>query len=57
MPAESLQTFINAHAKGELVQPEDSGHVAAALALKAPKSLSGQFVSWNEDALKEYRRV
>ena len=57
MPADAHQTFLNVHTGGQLVAPEDAGHVTAALALKAPKSLSGQFISWNDDSLKEFRRA
>lgn len=48
--------FINAHSSGQLVKPEDCGHVIAALALGAPKSLSGQFVSWDSEEVKDFRR-
>ncbi|EJD01105.1 short-chain dehydrogenase [Fomitiporia mediterranea MF3/22] len=53
---EDAQKFIRAHAEGQLVKPEDVGHVIAALSLRAPKSLSGQFVNWNSDECKEFRR-
>ncbi|KAI0771590.1 short-chain dehydrogenase [Trametes elegans] len=56
MDSELLKKFTDAHEKGELVKPEDAGHVIAALALKAPKTLSGQFVNWNGDECKEFRR-
>ncbi|KAI0796704.1 short-chain dehydrogenase [Abortiporus biennis] len=48
--------FVSAHSEGRLVKPEDSGHVIAALAVRASKSLSGQFVSWDSDDCKEYRK-
>ena len=57
MDAEVLKRFTSAYEKGELVKPEDTGHVIAALSLKAPPSLSGQFVSWNGDECKEFRRA
>ena len=57
MDAEVLKKFTSAYEKGELVKPEDAGHVIAALSLKAPPSLSGQFVSWNGDECKEFRRA
>ncbi|KAJ8481769.1 hypothetical protein ONZ51_g5792 [Trametes cubensis] len=57
MDAEVLKRFTSAYEKGELVKPEDAGHVIAALSLKAPPSLSGQFVSWNGDECKEFRRA
>ena len=50
------QIFVKAHAEGSLVKPEDSGHVIAALALRAPKELSGGFVSWDSEECKPFRR-
>ncbi|KIJ56874.1 hypothetical protein M422DRAFT_150205 [Sphaerobolus stellatus SS14] len=47
--------FVDAFNKGELVKPEDAGHVAAALSLNATQSLSGKFFSWNEPDLAAYR--
>lgn len=49
--------FIKAHADGKLVRPEDAGHVIAALSVRAPKSLSGQFVSWDSAEYKDFRRA
>jgi len=45
-----------AHADGTLVRPEDSGYVIAALAVRAPKDLSGKFVSWDGEECKAFRR-
>ncbi len=56
MPASAHQKFVDVYEQGKLVAPEDSGHVAAALALKAPHSLTGQYVSWDSDDCKEFRR-
>ncbi|KAH9853508.1 short-chain dehydrogenase [Lenzites betulinus] len=56
MDASVLKKFTEAYEKGELVKPEDAGHVIAALSLQAPKTLSGQFVTWNGDECKEFRR-
>ena len=49
--------FLNLHSTGKLLRPEEPGHVIAALALKAPLSLSGQFVSWNDDECEEFRMM
>ena len=57
MPAATLKKFTDAYEQGKLVAPEDAGHVAAALSLKAPKTLSGQFVSWDSDECKSFRRA
>ncbi|KAI0832381.1 short-chain dehydrogenase [Trametes gibbosa] len=56
MDADVLKRFTDAHERGELVQPEDVGHVIAALSVGAPQSLSGQFVNWSGDECKEFRR-
>jgi len=50
------QAFVRAYAEGKLVKPEDCGHVIAALSLRASKHLSGQFVSWDSDDCKAYRK-
>jgi len=55
MPSD-MKVFIDAHANGKLVKPEDCGYVAASLSLKADKTLSGNFVSWDSDECKPYRR-
>ncbi|KAJ7179064.1 hypothetical protein C8R46DRAFT_1072354 [Mycena filopes] len=47
--------FVNTHADGKLLRPEEPGHVIAALALQAAKSLSGQFVSWDSQECADYR--
>ncbi|KAM0787933.1 hypothetical protein ACM66B_006138 [Microbotryomycetes sp. NB124-2] len=46
--------FTGLHAEGKLVPPEKPGAVLAALAVKASKDLSGQFVSWDSDEMQEY---
>ncbi|KAF5363292.1 hypothetical protein D9756_000447 [Leucocoprinus leucothites] len=51
------EKFVRVHADGKLVKPEDCGHVIAALALEAPKELSGTFVSWDSEECKPFRRV
>lgn len=56
MPPKEMQRFVQAHTEGKLVKPEDAGHVIAALSLQAPKSLSGQFVSWDGEECKDFRR-
>ena len=56
MPAATLKRFTDAFEQNKLAAPEDAGHVAAALALKAPRSLSGQFVSWDAEECKPFRR-
>jgi len=55
LPDHELDIFMNAYKEGRLVDPEDAGHVIAALALRADPILSGQFIAWNSDACKAYR--
>lgn len=55
MTEKDHKKFTQAHADGKLVKPEDCGHVIAALAVKAPKGLSGQFVSWDSAECKDFR--
>ena len=55
MPEEQRQMFLQAHAEGKLVKPEDAGHVIAALALHATKELSGQFVNWDSEECSPYK--
>ncbi len=54
MRDEDLHKFIREHKEGNLVDPEDCGHVIAALALKAPQELTGKFVSWDSEECREY---
>ncbi|TFK43463.1 short-chain dehydrogenase [Crucibulum laeve] len=56
MAEEAHKMFVRTHAEGKLVKPEDCGHVIAALAIKAPKSLNGQFVSWDSEECKDFRK-
>lgn len=55
MSKEDHAKFVKVHADGALLSPEAPGYVIAALALKAPSSLTGQFVSWDDDNCKEFR--
>jgi len=50
------QLFIQQKKDGLLLKPEDPGHVIAALALNGPRSLSGEFVSWDDERCREFRR-
>ncbi|RJE22153.1 short-chain dehydrogenase [Aspergillus sclerotialis] len=47
--------FTTVHKEGKLLKPEQPGHVMAKLVLDAPKSLSGQFLSWNDKKLDEFQ--
>jgi len=56
MSEEDHKKFLQVYNDGKLVKPEDCGHVMAALSLQAPESLSGQFVSWDSEECKPYRK-
>ena len=50
------EMFVREHTEGKLLPPELPGHVIASLALRAPSSLSGQFLSWDGEECKEFRK-
>lgn len=56
MDAPDLRIFLDAHRDGTLVQPSDVGYVIANLSLRAPLSLSGSFVRYNDEHCKEFAR-
>ncbi|EAW12232.1 SDR family oxidoreductase [Aspergillus clavatus NRRL 1] len=47
--------FTTVHKEGKLLKPEQPGHVMAKLVLDAPASLSGKFISWNDQALEAFQ--
>lgn len=55
MSAKDYQKFLNYHTSGELLSPDLPGRVIAALSLQAPASLSGRFVSWNDESCTPFR--
>ncbi|KAG0274418.1 hypothetical protein BGZ95_009807 [Linnemannia exigua] len=48
--------FVELHASKQLLHPDQPGHVIASLAVKAPLSLSGKFIPWNDDELLSHRK-
>ena len=56
MAADVHKSFIREKEEGLLTKPEDPGHVIAALALNGPQSLSGEFISWDDERCREFRR-
>jgi len=52
---ESNERFQELHRTGKLLRPEQPGYVIAKLALRADKSLSGQFLNWNSEDLTDYQ--
>lgn len=55
MDPDQHQEFVDAFSNGELVKPDESGHVIAALSLNATSEYSGKFLSWNDSQLSSYR--
>jgi NAD(P)-dependent dehydrogenase (short-subunit alcohol dehydrogenase family) len=51
---EDHSKFIDLHKHGQLVKPQDPGHVLAALANNPPKELSGKMYSWNDEEMKPF---
>lgn len=51
----SSQRFVDIHAQKKLVPPAYSGYVLAALAVKADKGLSGQFVNYSDESMSAYQ--
>ena len=47
--------FRGFHKEGDLLKPEQPGHVIAKLAVGADKSLSGKFLNWNDAALGAFQ--
>ena len=48
--------FVSLHTDAKLLAPELPAHVIAALAIGAPKELSGTYVSWDAEELKGFRK-
>ncbi|KAF1814774.1 short-chain dehydrogenase/reductase [Eremomyces bilateralis CBS 781.70] len=55
MDKKDADKFAALKMEGGLLPPEKPGHVIAKLALGAPKTLSGGFMSWNDTALAEFQ--
>ncbi|EUC66274.1 short-chain dehydrogenase/reductase, putative [Rhizoctonia solani AG-3 Rhs1AP] len=56
MKPEEHSKFTALHAESQLVKPEDTGHVIAGLSVGAKSELSGTFIDWQSDEVKEFRR-
>ncbi|KAH7343248.1 hypothetical protein B0J17DRAFT_641587 [Rhizoctonia solani] len=56
MKPDEHEKFIALHADSQLVKPEDTGHVIAGLSVGAKPELSGSFIDWQSDEVKEFRR-
>lgn len=47
------QHFVSLHDQGQLISPETSARALIALALHAPNEWSGEFLSWDDEKVKE----
>jgi hypothetical protein len=56
MDVSDHKMFLDAHQDGTLVKPSDVGYVIANLSLRAPITLSGSFVRYNDEHCKEFAR-
>jgi hypothetical protein len=56
MDASDFEMFIRAHEDGKLLKSETSGHVLAALTLRAAPSLHGSFINLDSEECAEYRK-
>lgn len=52
----SHDRFVKLKNDGNLLHPDVPGHVIAKLGLEAPKDLSGQFISWDDARLAQFRQ-
>ncbi|TKX25672.1 oxidoreductase-like protein 14 [Elsinoe australis] len=55
MDKDATARFKDLHSKGELLKPEQPGHVMAQLATDAPKDISGVFLPWNDERLAAFQ--
>ena len=47
--------FANLKKEGQLLRPEQPGHVIAKLAVEGGSELSGKFLTWNDDSLGAFQ--
>ncbi|KAG0313048.1 hypothetical protein BGZ99_009130 [Dissophora globulifera] len=48
--------FMDLHTSKTLLHPDEPGHVIASLAVKAPSSISGKILVWDDEDLKSHRK-
>ena len=56
MNASDHKKHVQIHEEGKLIKPEQSGHLIAALTMRAAQSLHGQFFNWDADEFVEYQK-
>ncbi|KAG8892433.1 hypothetical protein FRC01_014173 [Tulasnella sp. 417] len=55
MDPSELNKFNTLHCTGTLVKPEDCGQVIAGLAVAATPEISGKYLSWDDETLRQFR--
>jgi NAD(P)-dependent dehydrogenase (short-subunit alcohol dehydrogenase family) len=55
MSEKDSEKFRGLKSGGQLLRPEQPGHVIARLAVGAGSELSGRFLSWNDEALGAFQ--
>jgi len=55
MDQKDVDRFSSLKSSGTLLKPEQPGHVIARLSLDAPSTLSGRFLSWNDNDLAKFQ--
>ena len=55
MDKHDAEKFGSLKSQGKLLRPDQPGNVMAKLALDGPQELSGQFLSWNDEALAGFQ--
>ncbi|KIO32794.1 hypothetical protein M407DRAFT_95923 [Tulasnella calospora MUT 4182] len=55
MDPSELEKFNTLHSTGKLVKPEECGQVIAGLAVAAMPEMSGKYVSWDDETLRQFR--
>ncbi|KAI8089439.1 uncharacterized protein BX664DRAFT_333018 [Halteromyces radiatus] len=53
---EDHSKFMELHRQGKLLSAEEPAHVVVALGANPPKDLSGQYLSWDDEVLKSFRK-
>ncbi|EKM59219.1 uncharacterized protein PHACADRAFT_205397 [Phanerochaete carnosa HHB-10118-sp] len=54
MRAEDVSKYVSDYDEGRLVDPMESGHVLASMAVNAGRELSGKFVSWDSEEARDF---
>lgn len=55
MSEKDREKFSGLKRDGGLLRPEQPGRVIGKLAVRAGRELSGKFLSWNDESLKEFQ--